>query len=231
MQSFLKSAAVPAAALCAVVGGWFVGQMMPADGPPVSEQLQRYSAPQDGVPALAGGHVMTPARSVDSFSLVKHDSTGFTEADLAGQWTFFFMGYTHCPDICPITMTELDHVHRELAPVDTDPTPVKTVFVSVDPRRDTPDRLKEYTGYFNPDISGVTGESSRLEEFAKAMRLVYLPAPDEPIDSNYLVDHSAQVILVNPKGELQAIFSAPQRGTVMLEDFKQIRSWYAENTG
>lgn len=227
----LKNAAVPVAAVLAVVGGWFVGQMLPSGGTPVSEQLTRYNAPTDGTPALTGGHVMNPARPVSTFSLVTDQSEAFDEGALKGQWTFLFMGYTHCPDICPVTLVELDQLHQNIAPHAAEATAVQSLLVSVDPRRDTPERLKEYTAYFNDSISGVTGESAQLAQFAKAMRLVYLPAPDEPADANYLVDHSAQVILTNPRGELQAIFTPPHSGVRMAEDFEQIRTWYAAQSG
>ena len=229
----IKSLAVPFAAVLAVVAGWWVGNMMPRGGTPISEQLSRVSDEvAEGAPALAGGHVMHPARPVAAFSLLSDEMQPVSESSLEGQWTFLFMGYTYCPDICPVTLTELDQLHRAVdAEGQESGAPIKSLFVSVDPRRDTPERLREYTGYFNAAIDGVTGESKQLEQFAKAMRLVYLPAPDEPADANYLVDHSAQVVLTNPKGELQAIFPPPHSGSVIAEDFRSILAWWEQQSG
>lgn len=227
----LKSVAVPLAAVIAVVAGWWVGQFMPS-GTPVSERLVRVSdSVGSGAPELAGGYVLHPARAIDAFSLTDDQTRPFNQHSLEAQWTFLFMGYTYCPDICSVTMTELAQVHRSIAEQgSTDATPVRSTFVSVDPKRDTLDRLQKYTAYFDEAIGGATGNSRQLEQFARAVRMVYLPAPNKPADSNYLVDHSAQVILTNPKGELQAIFGPPHNGSVMAEDFATIRQWWAEQS-
>lgn len=228
----IKSLAVPIAAVFAVIAGWWVGQQLPSGGTPISEQLSRVvDQTPDGAPSLAGGHVMHPARAVDPFTLVNDTTEAVDQSSLKGQWTFMFMGYTFCPDICPITLTELDQVHRAIGPDDAGTVPTRSLFVSVDPRRDTPARLREYTGYFSESIDGVTGDNAQLAQFARAMRLVYLPAPEAPEGENYLVDHSAQVILTNPRGELQAIFTPPHNGSVIAEDFKAIRQWWAEQAG
>nr|WP_181919231.1 SCO family protein [Alkalilimnicola ehrlichii] len=108
----------------------------------------RDSKPDDLVSAtyLAGG------KPVVEFALIDHHGERFDNARLQGQWTFLFFGFTYCPDICPMTLAVLDEVEEELRQNGTDIN-LKTVFVSVDPARDTPERLADYVPFSIPTFS------------------------------------------------------------------------------
>jgi protein SCO1 len=118
---------------------------------------------------------------------------------LRGKIVLLYFGYTYCPDICPTTLVAVSEALKQLAPAELDQ--VKTVFVSVDPERDTPQRLKDYTAFFHPSMVGVTGSS---EEVAKAARLygAIYARQDVGSTAGYVVDHSAWTYVLAPDGHL-----------------------------
>lgn len=134
-------------------------------------------------------------------------ATGDTWAnqDLAGQWDLLFFGYTFCPDICPTTMSDLRSVVESLPPGAREQ--LRVTMVSVDPERDTPQQLTEYLAYFKSGFKGVTGEPSELAKLAQALSVAYIP-PDTS-EENYLVDHSGQVVMVNPQGQYVGFIRPP----------------------
>lgn len=148
--------------------------------------------------------VYDPPRALQPFTLDSSLGSAVTNADLEGQWTLLFTGYTFCPDICPTTMAELRQVlpklqqHTEL--------PVKVWMISVDPQRDTVKRVSDYAGFFGEAFVGVRAEHPQLYPFVNDLGLMY-SIPEEG-ESDYLVNHSAAIVLVNPAGHRQAIFKA-----------------------
>jgi protein SCO1/2 len=153
-----------------------------------------------------GLYLMEPPREVGDFALVTHRGEPFTPDALEGQWTLLFFGFTHCPDICPTTMAFLD---RFLASLDGTEAAERTevVMVSVDPARDTVGQLASYVPYFNAGFTGVTGEFLDLHRFATALNTPFRKVPGQGDD--YQVDHSANVILINPRGHYHGFFKAP----------------------
>ena len=135
------------------------------------------------------------------FTLTDGDTQPFTEQNFDGHWSLVFVGYTFCPDICPTTLSDLSRIYPELTALSDK---VQVIFVSADPARDTPERLKAYTHYFNPNFLAVTAEHEQLMPVVQQLGLIYGIFDRE--DENYLVDHSASIALVNPKGELHAYF-------------------------
>ena len=144
-------------------------------------------------------------RGVGDFSLTDHRGLSFTRDDLRGRWTLIFFGFTHCPDICPTTMAELAELKSQLA--DTEASDARVVMVSVDPARDTPDRLAQYVPYFHPDFIGVTGEFADILSVAQRLNAPFRKV-SEP-DGGYQMEHSANVMLINPRGDYHGFFRAP----------------------
>lgn len=144
------------------------------------------------------------SRALAEFTLVDHNGEVFTNANLKGQWTLAFLGYTYCPDICPTTMAGLNQIYPKLAAIKGN-FPVKVLFVSVDPNRDSPERLQQYISFFNQAFVAVTGEHAQLFPLARSMGMMYAIA-DSTEDPNYLVDHSASVVVINPEGEVVGRF-------------------------
>ena len=144
-------------------------------------------------------------RDVGDFSLTDHRGLSFTRDDLTDRWTLIFFGFTHCPDICPTTIAELAQLKSQLA--DTESSDARVVMVSVDPARDTPDRLAQYVPYFHPDFIGVTGEFADILSVAQRLNAPFRKV-SEP-DGGYQMEHSANVMLMNPRGDYHGFFRAP----------------------
>lgn len=144
-------------------------------------------------------------RDVGDFSLTDHRGQSFARGDLKDRWTLIFFGFTHCPDICPTTMAELAELKSQLA--GTEASDARVVMVSVDPARDTPDRLAQYVPYFHPDFIGVTGEFADILSVAQRLNAPFRKV-SEP-DGGYQMEHSANVMLMNPRGDYHGFFRAP----------------------
>ena len=151
------------------------------------------------------GTVLSQPRQIAVPDLVKQDGSAFTNADIKGNWTLVFFGYTHCPDICPTTMGVLAQAKKKAE----GPFP-NVVMVSVDPERDTVELLGEYVKYFDPEFIGVTGEEKMIQALTIQTSVVYMKMEGASGNKdNYLVDHSSQILLINPKGQLAAFLMAP----------------------
>jgi protein SCO1 len=176
-------------------------------------------APQ--APTLAVGTWLEPGRPLPDFALVDQAGTRFDKARLHGHWNVFFFGFTSCPDICPTTLTTLGSFEKSLQDLPATDRP-QIVFVSVDPQRDTPDRVGAYVKFFSPTITGITGTPEAIASFADALHVPYAVTPLP--DGTYTVDHSSALFLVDPDGALRAVFSAPHDATKLATDFRQVVS-------
>lgn len=152
-----------------------------------------------------GLYLMEPPREIGDFAMQDHRGAAFTPESLRGRWTLIFFGFTNCPDVCPTTMAFLDQFVTSLEGTEVADTAV--VMVSVDPARDTVAQLATYVPYFNAGFTGVTGEFLDLFRFATALNTPFRKVPGQ--GDNYQVDHSANVVLINPRGHYHGFFKAP----------------------
>lgn len=168
-------------------------------------------------PDLSGLHGtrFSEPRGLQPFTLTDHTGKPFGIEQLTGKWSFVFFGYTHCPDVCPTTMSVLNSVAGRLG--DNAPA-TQYIFVSVDPERDTPEQLAKFVTWFNGDFIGVTGTEQELENLTRQLGVVYMKIPDEKQAGSYMVDHTASVLLFDPAGRFHAIFSAPLKAAELAED-------------
>ena len=166
-------------------------------------------------------------KQLADFSLIDQAGREFRFSNLLNKWSFIFFGYTNCPDICPATLAILKEVNDMLEKTGG-VSDVQTIFVTVDPERDSIQKLKEYTGYFNPDFTGLGGTEEQVSSLAGQIGIFHQKSQLNDSE-NYLVDHTASIFLVDPKGRLIAIFSAPHQVEQILKSFRQIRS-YLENS-
>lgn len=160
-------------------------------------------------------------RKVADFEITQHTGDSFSNEDLVGKWTLAFVGYTFCPDICPVTLAELNSIYPTLQE-SVKETPLQVWFLSVDPKRDTTERLNEYINYFNADFVAATGEHAQIFPLVRSMGMMYSisESTDNP---NYLVDHSASVVVINPDGNIVGRFM-PQHspGELSISDKEQM---------
>lgn len=143
-------------------------------------------------------------RALPEFALTDHQGRPFDRARLEGRWSLIFVGYTSCPDVCPTTMSDLARVYPKLERSLGD-DPVQVILLSVDPARDAPEKLGQYVEFFRPGFQAVTGDHAQLYPFTQSLGLVYALV-DNPNGGEYLVDHSADLVLINPRGEIEAFF-------------------------
>ncbi|MFN2288297.1 MAG: SCO family protein [Chromatocurvus sp.] len=152
-----------------------------------------------------GLYLMDTPRDLGDFSFVDHRGDPFTPERLEGEWTLMFFGFTNCPDICPTTMAFLDRFVGQLEGTEAESTEV--VMISVDPARDSVEQLASYVPYFNEEFTGVTGDFLDLFRFATDLNTPFRKVPGQGDD--YVVDHSANVVLINPRGDYHGFFKAP----------------------
>lgn len=167
--------------------------------------------------------VFNQARSLPNFSLIDDKGERFTESNLRGQWNLLFFGFSHCPGLCPTTLARLNKIVTQI-PADHTP---RVIFITIDPKRDNPERLHEYLPRFNTQFVGVTGNEKTLKRLREAMGVLTMPASQTDNQGNYNIDHSGSIMLVDPTGKLYAVFNTPHdvdtisKEIVMLQDYRQ----------
>lgn len=175
-------------------------------------------------PEISGFAFPDPAALAD-VQLISENEESLTEDFFKGDWTFIYIGYTFCPDACPISLNILSQMYADLESQEANGN-VKALLVSVDPERDSPQRLKEYVKYFNENFIGATGTDKNLASFARQVSAVY-SLPDDRSSDNYLVDHSSSIILINPNAEVHAIFTPPQKADLLAADYIKLRDYFS----
>lgn len=166
------------------------------------------------------GVVITPPRNIVAPALVKDNGEVFSDNDLQGVWHLLFFGYTNCPDICPVTMGVTAQA-KKLAAANNQTFP-QVIFISVDPERDKVEMLTDYVQYFDPDFIGVTGDSELIKALSLQMSVVYMKMPSESDETDYLVDHSSALLLINPQGKLVAMLNPPHDAKTILKDIQTV---------
>lgn len=158
--------------------------------------------------ASAKDIVFSTPQKLPAFVLNDHDGKPFNPERLLNQWSMIFVGFTTCPDVCPMTLSNLEAVRADLSfrlkPEDIP----QIVFLAVDPDRDTP-VLKEYLHYFHPDYVGITGDKKEIDRLVKSIGGFYRIKKKYEGEKNYLVQHTATVFLINPQGELAGSIEPP----------------------
>jgi protein SCO1 len=169
-----------------------------------------------------GVSIISPPVTLPSVNLVDHEGKPFKVDRLKGRWSLLFFGYTHCPDVCPTTLTNMNQLAKQ-----PESKGLNYIFISLDPKRDTPQRLKEYVQHFNPEFIGVSGEKSAIDRLAEAAGVIYEFEGDTGSD-RYNVNHYAAILVVDPKGRLRAHILPPHPAGKMVSVVTKIREYYGE---
>jgi len=172
------------------------------------------------VPQLVTGMRLSPSRALGDFSLIDQQGRKFGPANLRGHWTIMFFGYTNCPAFCPATLSTLASFEKQLRTLKASAVP-QVDFVSVDAKRDTPDRLAKYVPYFDPSFVGLTAaDQPSIEAVAKdfGVAVIITPTPD----GSYTVDHSAEIFVLDPDGHIAALLTGPFTVQALTGDWQRI---------
>ncbi len=209
------------AAIAAAAGLWFGDNWFSRHGKRVeigggaSQGAARFAAP-DVSPNML---IYPQPRTMAPFALQRADGRVISNDDLRGGWTLVFFGFTHCPDVCPTALATFRQIEK-LNAAAASQLPLRFWFVSVDPERDTPQVLGDYTTYFSPSIVAATSTPEELERFARDAGVVFIKVSQG--ESEYTIDHSAQLTLFDPNGRLHAIVRPPQEPAAVLADVRRM---------
>lgn len=161
------------------------------------------------LPAVTSMTLMSTPRELPAFSLQQSDGTALTGEELHGHWTVVFIGFTHCPDICPTTLAELNGAQKQWAAL-PEATRPRVLFVSADPERDTPKITGDYAHAFNRDSLAATAPLPQLEAFTRSLSLVFMKAPGPSGDAaDYTIDHSAALVVLDPQARMAGVITPP----------------------
>lgn len=151
-----------------------------------------------------GAIVFDQPRILRDFQLLDHRGEKFSNTHLEGQWSLVFFGFSHCPDICPTALSQMNQLVSVLD--DEIAEQVQVLMVSVDPARDTPEILASYVPHFNPEFTGVTGEFLQIMRIAQDVNVAFSRVQ---LENDYTIDHTGHLVLINPKGHYHGFFKAP----------------------
>ncbi len=173
--------------------------------------MRRYLSIVSGLAALVSltmaataCQAAAPLPASQDFTLTDHHGQPFTLSSLRGKVVLVFFGYSHCPDVCPTTLSKLSSVSRRLGP---DRSRVKVVYVSVDPVRDTPEVLAADLGFFDLDAVGVTGAKADIDRVVEQFGATYEIVQTPESAGQYVVNHSTTLYALDPDGRVRIRFA------------------------
>ncbi|MGA3005840.1 MAG: SCO family protein [Acetobacteraceae bacterium] len=143
------------------------------------------------------------------FSLIDGDGKPVTDQTWRGKYMLVYFGYTYCPDVCPTTLTNVATALDKLGPKADQ---IQPLFITIDPKRDTPAVVKQYAAAFSPRLIGLTGTPEQIAVAAKAYRVYYAEHRTGPGPDDYSMDHSSVLYLMGPDGRFIAPVRADQDG-------------------
>lgn len=183
-----------------------------------AEGSARVSVETRGRPALGG-----------PFVLVNTKGEPVSQAEFLGSWAFFYFGFTHCPEICPVELNRMSHVVdavRAARPQER----IAPLFVSCDPRRDSLEAIDEYLSVFHPDFIGLVGTPKQVNDACRSYRIYYsIPAEEDAEQEDYLIDHSIAIFLFDPQGRFVDFFGNRYDEREITEKVLHYMSEYAKD--
>ena len=187
--------------LVAFVVGWW-------SAPPSPQERLTQTA---GVEMFAGGQV-------GDLSFINEYGDAVSLADLKGRWSLLFFGYTYCPDICPMTLMHMNRLMKRLNEAEREQ--LNVVLVSVDPERHKPEQLGQYMDYFNPEFKALTGNPDNMKKLAAQLNAFYARVDRE--DGGYLMDHSANIVLLDSELNYRGYIEPPHDPERMLPVIRSV---------
>jgi len=155
-----------------------------------------YKSPQT---QLQSATIIKPNKNISNFNLQDYDGKTFNDQSLRGHWTLLFFGYVGCPDICPATLADVKQIWQMYNPK---PVPLRFVFASIDPLPVDNTTLKSFLQNYDPSFIGISGAPTAMQKLSSQLG-VYANVHDQ------IIDHTATLMLINPQGNLYAVFTPP----------------------
>ncbi len=165
---------------------------------------------------------------LDDFALETQHGEPFGPESLRGQWSFMFFGYLQCPDVCPNSLYAMREMRQFLEEHGSEEAEHQYIFVSVDPDNDTPELMREYLSWYDPDFIGLHGEGGQVEKLARAMAVKYQEFVD---DNGYRsIDHTSSLMIIDPSGRAVGALPPPLQPQRMAEQFQRLRRFIPEHS-
>lgn len=170
------------------------------------------------------GTVLPTPRVIHDFHMTDNHGQSFSNTNLKHHWTMMFFGFTNCGYVCPTTLAALEKMMVTLKTDLPEPLRPMIVMVSVDPERDTVARINDYVKSFDPQFMGIRGTLAETNALANQMSVVFSKVTMP--NGQYMMNHSAEIMLLDPNGNLRAFFSYPHEAMQMRHDYKAIVNAY-----
>ena len=185
--------------------------------------VQNAKRPPAELPEFKKTILLPTTKKLGDVNFIDHNNNNFGLSQLQGKWSIVFFGFTHCPDVCPTTMQTLKQVKQDVSNAGAWAN-FQVVMVSVDPERDTIERLKSYVPFFDPEFIGIRASVEHTTSFAKNLGILFFKS--KQFDNGaYDVDHGAAIILINPEGEYAGVMTAPHIQTDISADLIKLAKY------
>jgi cytochrome oxidase Cu insertion factor (SCO1/SenC/PrrC family) len=200
------------------VGFLAARQYLGSDGRDASMASRDETASSDGgdVRPASGGDAWGTIGG--PFTLVDEDGKTVTDQNFRGKWLLVYFGYTYCPDVCPTSLARNAEAVDLLGDKGKQVVPM---LISVDPERDTPEKLKDYVHVFHPQMAGLTGTPDQIAKVARDYRVFYMKVEQAEAGA-YLVDHSSITYLIGPDGRFVQVFSHQASPQALADSLKKL---------
>lgn len=182
------------------------------------------------------GTTLVNAEPLGNFTLNDHNNLPFTPNSLQGKWHIISYGYTHCPDICPLTLVTMAQFSALLN--ENNISNVQFLFYTVDPNRDTASHIKQYLTYFNPDFLGLRNDEQQASTAFEKNLGMKVSIEDKESNPNYSVSHGLEIFLINPDAKLQAVLQPNRHPSGLMgysaqhayNDFLHVKQFYEQQS-
>jgi protein SCO1/2 len=157
-----------------------------------------------------------------NFHLQDNKGREFTAQNLQGQWSLVFFGFTHCPMMCPLTMSALQEMYLTLEHILPHDRLPQVILITLDPERDTQKRLNEYINAFNPRFIGLTGDKNVITSLMGRFHIIAVKMQPAGADNRYTLNHGGEILVFNPKGKMIASWPFPHRSSDLVNHYKAV---------
>ena len=177
------------------------------------------ATPIEIMPVVKTATIFDRPRIISAFRMIDDQDKPFTLDNFKGHYSLVFFGFTHCPYLCPTTLAMLNQSYKMMQREKLNSMP-RIIFISVDPEQDTPAVIKTYLSSFNSAFLGATGSKADLDKLTEEMSVLYTKVMQPGDNQHYTIDHSGAIILVNPQGQFQGVFTTPHDAKKIADDMK-----------